>query len=179
MDLLATLSAQLEQLRKQAEKIDSLQDKGPPQDWFDSHLFSFHSPNLADYVAEAQRNLNHLRQAKLSTASKQRLVQHLSEQTTALTRAFRNVDIRQKQHHKTLPPKALIRKVTVSSQQLYQRLSEIQDFERRLLDMIAIAGKDNSPDTVQRTLALHARLGRCRQALSEVEQQIQDLEKRN
>ena len=45
--------------------------------------------------------------------------------------------------------------------------------------MIALASRDNSADAIQRTLALHARLGRCRKALSDIELQIQQLEQRN
>ena len=55
---------------------------------------SCRSPHLTDYVTEALRNLAHLDDARLSTAAKQRLVQRLSEQTTALTQAVRHVDVR-------------------------------------------------------------------------------------
>ena len=178
MDLLATLSHQLQQLWQQAEQIDLQQVAGRPQNWFDSALFSCRSTELSDYVAEAQRNLTHLQNSALSLTAKQRLVQRLSEQTAALTRAFRNVDTRKKPAGKA-KVKALVQRVSASSQQLYQQLSEVQQFERRLLDMIALASRDNSADAIQRTLALHARLGRCRKALSDIELQIQQLEQRN
>lgn len=178
MDLLATLKHQLQQLRQQAEQLDAKPMAGKPQNWFDSGLFNCRSPHLADYVADAQRNLRHLSDTKLTTATRQRLVQRLSEQTSALTQAFRNVDTRKTPGAKSTKAKAVLQQVNTSSQQLYQQLSDIQEFERRLQDMIALANRDNSPDAVHRALALHARLGRCRKALFDVEQQIQELERR-
>ena len=178
MDLLGTLSHQLQQLRKQAESIDLKRVMGKPQNWFDSALFSCRSTELSDYVGEAQRNLQHLRDDRLSEAAKQRLVQRLSEQTSALTQAFRNVDTRRMPGAKA-KVKAVVQQISSSSQQLYQQLSEVQQFERRLLDMISLANRDNSAEAVQRALALHARLGRCRKALFDIEQQIQQLEQRN
>lgn len=178
MDLLATLLHQLQQLWQQAEQIDLQQVAGKPQNWFDSALFSCRSPHLTDYVAEAQRNLRHLQDSNLSSMAKQRLVQRLSEQTSALTRAFRNVDTRRKPTSKS-KLKAVVQQISASSQQLYQQLSDTQEFERRLQDMISLANRENSAEAIQRTLALHARLGRCRKALSDIERQIQDLERRN
>lgn len=178
MDLLATLSHQLQQLWQQAEQIDLQQVAGRPQNWFDSALFSCRSPHLTDYVGEAQRNLRHLQDSNLSSMAKQRLVQRLSEQTSALTRAFRNVDTRRKPTSKG-KLKAVVQQISASSQQLYQQLSDTQEFERRLQDMIILANRENSAEAIQRTLALHARLGRCRKALSDIERQIQDLERRN
>jgi primosomal replication protein N'' len=179
MDLLATLSHQLQNLKQQAEKIDMQYVSGRPQNWFDSALFSCRSPHLTDYVIEAQRNLQHLQRSTISEQAKMRLVQRLSEQTAALAQAFRNVDVRRKPANKTTKIKAVVQQISASSQQLYQQLSDTQEFERRLLDMISLASRDSAADAVQRTLALHARLGRCRKALSEIERQIQDLERRN
>lgn len=178
MDLLATLHHQLQQLWQQAEQIDLQQVAGKPQNWFDSALFSCRSPHLTDYVSEAQRNLRHLQDSRLSNIAKQRLVQRLSEQTSALTRAFRNVETRRKPTSKG-KLKAVVQQISASSQQLYQQLSDTQEFERRLQDMISLANRENSTDALQRSLALHARLGRCRKALSDIERQIQDLERRN
>lgn len=179
MDLIATLQQQLQQLKQQALDIDAHATPGKPQNWFDSSVFSCRSSELCDYVKEAQRNLQHVKQAKLSDSARLRAVQHLAEQVSALTRAFRNVDVRRKVRSNKVNVKAVVQHVSASSQQLYQQLSDIQQFERRLLDMIAMANRDDTPAGVQRTLALHARLGRCRQALSDIERQIQDFERRN
>ena len=179
MDLLDTLAEQLKNLQQQAQQIDAAPAAGKPQNWFDSTLFSCRSIALADYVAEAQRNLALLRRKQLSDASRLRLVQRISEQTAALTQAFRNTKIRRKNYSKTSKVKEVLTQISANSQQLYQQLSDIQEFERRLQDMIHLAERDTSTEGVQRTLALHARLGRCRKALSETERQIQDLERRS
>ncbi|MGI5309433.1 primosomal replication protein PriC [Rheinheimera sp. WS51] len=177
MQLTEILNQQLIQLRQQAEATDLKRPYGKPQNWFDSDLFSCRSASLADYVAEAQRNLKHLTEARsMSVLAKQRLVQRLSEQTSALTQAFRNIGLHQ-QAFKRQAAKQVIEKVTMSSQQLYQQLSDYQGFERRLLDMISLASRDDSTEQVQRILVLHQRLGRCRKAISAVEQQIQDYER--
>lgn len=73
-----------------------------------------------------------------------------------------------------------------SSQQLYQSLSEHHEFERRLMDMLANKEKELSsnartqnPLLSQEILALHQRLGRCRQAISKIERNIELTEKRS
>lgn len=179
MDLIATLQQQLQQLKQQASDIDAQPTSGKLQNWFDTNVFSCRSSELSDYVKEAQRNLQHVKQPHLSDVARLRAVQHLAEQVSALTRAFRNVDVRRKIRSSKSSVKAVVQQVSASSQQLYQQLSDIQEFERRLQDMITLASRDSTDSGVQRTLALHARLGRCRQALSDIERQIQNLERRN
>ena len=62
-------------------------------------------------------------------------------------------------------------------QALYQKLSETHVFERRLLDMLELEQRQlsggSSDTSADRVLAIHARLGRCRKALSELEVEIQ------
>lgn len=178
MDLSHTLAHQLQQLRQQAEQADAVQRPGKPQNWFDTNLFSCRSPNLADYVAEAQRNLQHLRDSPaLSAASTQRLVQRLSEQVNALTQAFRNITVRRAPSLTRTKVTQVLQQSSVSVQQLYQQLSDYQEFERRLLDMLSLESRHNNDEQVPRSLALHARLGRCRKAISDVELHIQQLER--
>lgn len=177
--LTTVLQQQLSQLRQQAEETDLKQPYGKPQNWFDSALFSCRSANLAEYVAEAQRNLTRLTTSTaLSALAKQRLVQRLSEQINALTQAFRNIGLHQ-QTFSRRTAKKVVENITASSQQLYQQLSDYQGYERRLLDMISLASRNTSAEQVQRTLLLHQRLGRCRKAITEVEQQIQYYERQN
>lgn len=174
------LKAQLEQLLEWAQQLDRKKKPGKPQHWFDSGLFSCHSPDLADYVLDSLRHLHHLQQqgAHLSTAARQRLTERLNEQVSALTLAFRNSDLRQQ--HTTMPrTKAVVQQLTATSQQLYQQLSEYQQFESRLLDMVRLAERDTSSEATHKTLTLHARLGRCRKAINEVEHAIQQLEAGN
>lgn len=176
---LQRLEQQLQQLWHQASELDRQLQPGKPQHWFDSSLFSVHSPYLADYVAQSQRHLAHLRAqgSQLSAAAQQRLTERLQQQINALLRAFVNSSTRQK--HSGRPQqrtKAVVQQLSASSQQLYQQLSEYQQFESRLKDMLQLAERDQTAEGTARRLALHARLGRCRRAIDEVEQQIQRLE---
>jgi len=177
MSALQLLASQLHELYQRACTIDSKRQPGKPQDWFESGLFSCHSPDLADYVADARRNLKRLsdNQPPLSAASQQRLAEHLAAQVNALTRAFSNQQTRSKfqrgvKLQRDQEKKPVANKSTTIN--LYQQLTDFQQFERRLLDMIEQADRYSSNDNANRTLALHARLGRCRKAISEVEQAI-------
>lgn len=182
MSALQLLASQLNELYRRACAIDSKRQPGKPQDWFESGLFSCHSPDLADYVADAKRNLQRLsnNEPVLSANSQQRLAEHLAAQVEALTRAFSNQQTRSK-FQRTVKISSLqkspeqaetppgLKRSTVS---LYQQLTDFQQFERRLLDMIEQAGRYSSDENANRILALHARLGRCRRAISDVEQAI-------
>ena len=77
MSALQLLAGQLNELYQRASAIDAKRQPGKPQDWFESGLFSCHSPDLADYVADAMRNLKRLsdNQSTLSPASQQRLAE--------------------------------------------------------------------------------------------------------
>lgn len=174
---ISQLKAQLQQLLSWAQQLDIKKKPGKPQHWFDSSLFSCHSPDLADYVLESLRHLEHLQQQgeQLSSAARQRLTERLNAQINALTLAFRNRDSRHLAAV-NLRTKAVVQQLAANSQQLYQQLSEYQQFENRLLDMVRLAERDTSSDATHKTLALHARLGRCRKAINEVEQAIQQLE---
>lgn len=174
------LRALLQQLLDWAKQLDSKKKPGKPQHWFDSALFSCHSPDLADYVFDSLRHLEHLQQQAdtLSSAAKQRLIERLNQQVAALTLAFRNKDVRQLSFTPQRT-KAVVQHLAANSQQLYQQLSEYQQFENRLLDMIRLAERDTSAEATNKTLALHARLGRCRKAIHEVELAIQQLEAGN
>ncbi len=175
---LQQLATQLDQLLSWAQQLDRQKRPGKPQHWFDSALFSCHSPDLADYVLDSIRYLKHLQQQgeQLSPAAKQRLIERLNEQVSALSQAFLHHQVRQ-QHQLVSPvrSKTVVQQIAASSQQLYQQLSEYQQFESRLLDMIRVAEQQQSDDT-SRVLALHARLGRCRRAIDEVELAIQQQE---
>lgn len=176
---LTLLKQQLEQLLNRAENTDLQRSPGQRQHWFDSALFSHHSPDLADYVRESLHHLQHLtlHGANLSSAARQRLTEHLHAQINALTQAFRNEQTRK--DHQQLSIKRtqhVVKKLAANSQQLYQQLSEYQQFESRLQDMVRLAQRESGSEATQKALALHARLGRCRRAIDEVEQAIQKLE---
>ncbi|WP_445428696.1 primosomal replication protein PriC [Alishewanella sp. HL-SH05] len=173
------LQAQLQQLLSWAQQLDRQRKPGKPVHWFDSALFSCHSPDLADYVQDSVRNLNRLQQQAdhLSTIAKQRITERLNEQISALTQAFRLNQVRQQhQHVAASRSKAAVQQLAVTGQQLYQQLSEYQQYESRLLDMVRQAERESDAEATNRTLTLHGRLGRCRKAIYEVELAIQKLE---
>ena len=73
----------------------------------------------------------------------------------------------------------------LNSHQLYQKLTEHHEFERRLMDMVAEreamrakCKKHESEKLSIEVLTLHQRLGRCRRAISTIERDIEQVEKR-
>jgi primosomal replication protein N'' len=59
---------------------------------------------------------------------------------------------------------------------MYQKLSEYHEFARRLQQMVHESAQRNESPDMQ--LAIHARLGRCRKAISALEAEIQWYEQR-
>ena len=196
--LTSQLEQQLLQLASQASQIDQQAPAWQRRDWFDSELFQCHSPQLLDYVQEAMQLLQRLQQLPRGSAelliiqqqNQQRLAEKLSAQMQALGRAFSCLDVRQREKGKKRPVKStaqtpspqrqraghLLSELGGSHQALYQKLSETHEFERRLLDLIHQAAREQLDPA--RQLALHARLGRCRKAISQLEAEIQWLEQK-
>jgi primosomal replication protein N'' len=202
------LEQQLLTLAGQASRIDQAAPAWQRRDWFDSELFQCHSPQLLDYVQEAMHLLSRLQQPprghgelyRIQQANQQRLAEKLAAQIQALTRAFSCLDIRQREKGKwrtrtdkttttsklTAQQQAtaaqrqragqLLAELGGSHQALYQKLSETLEFERRLQQLIQQAAIEQHEPA--RQLALHARLGRCRKALSQLEAEIQWLEQK-
>ncbi|KGJ96328.1 primosomal replication protein PriC [Colwellia psychrerythraea] len=80
----------------------------------------------------------------------------------------------------------MTKSVLLTSHQLYQQLNEHHEFERRLMAMITereqqrIQSRHANTDKLSHeVLALHQRLGRCRKAISSIEQNIKRAEKNN
>lgn len=196
---LAALEQQLLKLANQASRIDEAAPSWQRRDWFDSELFQCHSPQLLDYVQEAMQLLKRL-QAPVrdhkdyqlfQQQNQQRLAVKLAAQLEALSRAFSCLDVRQRENGKwrkakvakataTAPERhragQLLAELGGSHQALYQKLSETHEFERRLQQMIHEAAQQQQQPELQ--LALHARLGRCRKAISQLEAEIQWLEQK-
>lgn len=176
MSALSELKQRLVQLREQARTLDQAPMPGKPLDWFQTDLFSCHSPYLTDYVDEALQQLKRLElynsgQQAVSTEHQQRLAERIAAQCNALTRAFANSQTRKNFKVGKRKAQKVLQQITQSSRDLYQQLSQYKEFEQRLEDMLRLAQQQNHE--VQQQLALQARLGRCRRAISEVEQQIQ------
>ncbi len=82
--------------------------------------------------------------------------------------------------------KKAVQAITQSSQNNYQKLAEHHEFERRLATMIAEREFERAKCKEKRSqqltleiLKLHQRLGRCRQAISQIERDIERAEKRS
>lgn len=189
------LERQLTQLAGQAVLVDRKFGNTPPADWFATRLFQTHSPHLLDYVQESQQVLHRVQQMPSNHPGFRLLLDKLVLQLDALTRAFATAGLREKETRRRRRPKAdataksptpasaerqrageLLKQLGGTTHALYEKLSEYHEFERRLLQMIDEATR--TTDDVPRQLALHARLGRCRKAIAELEAEIQWVEQR-
>jgi len=178
---------------------------------FNKHLFHTESDLFCDYVDEARTKLNEFirlsnKKDKQSFIAKERLqhvLDHLEQQINAIHNAFSSnsslhqaakisFDAHKKARHKRVQryqasqPKLqqLAQSVMLSSHQLYAKLSEHHEFERRLLLMISQREEQRKQSKglqinklSAEVLALHQRLGRCRKAISEIERKIEMSEK--
>lgn len=166
---------------------------------FSQDLFRADSDNFLPYIEEVSERLTKVE--SLCEQGRWSLVNDalplIEQQMIALSHAI-NAD--QARHHdasrKLLQREIVsstkhnyqqaVQAVVKSSQELYQSLSEHHEFERRLATMIAerdtqraTASGDLLNKITQEILALHKRLGRCRQAISAIELDIERAEKRN
>lgn len=164
----------------------------------DSHLFaetlfSTNSELLVPYVVEIQKKCHELK--RLLDQHKNSLSQHrliLIEQqiSSVITAIEANSSINKagnitlnanKQRNYKKAAQSLFQPI----QSLYSKLSETIEFERRLLVMLAekqqlltLATPAKNAQATNDVLIIHQRLGRCRQAISKIERQIEMQEKR-
>ena len=192
------ITAVLDNLAEKAKTIDLeneqtkshylLKDK----DIFSEALFATNSDKIYDYVNEIQVKTIELsrllRNGKIELS--QSRLQNIEQQITAIMNAIRsNKSIHQEAQYRLTAINArrykkAAKELFKSSQALYQQLSEHHEFERRLLALLserellrvnATSSKANKISS--EVLALHQRLGRCRQAISKIERQIEVSEK--
>ncbi|WNC71154.1 primosomal replication protein PriC [Thalassotalea psychrophila] len=202
LDQLETDANAADQANKQRKSHYYLQDEA----MFDEKLFPITSSSYYAYVKYTQKRLDHLQQL-LNTKHRDfcdALMAELEEQISSLITAIKSNDSRHHDSEYRLDRRNRLNKqktqakakhtakfknqakaVLMSSHQLYAKLAEFQGFERRLQEMIRIKehelAKTKKHDTAtmqQEILTLHQRLGRCRKAISDVEKQIEDSEKR-
>ncbi|BCG10480.1 primosomal replication protein PriC [Buttiauxella agrestis] len=142
---------------------------------FDSKLFSTHSTQLKDYLSEVQANLEQLQLSVKVGRTEQvaYLAEKLVAQIAALQRELATVKMRKND------PQPVV------AENLYEKLSTHQDYERRIQIMISdresqlslqatLAGQQK----LQKELAaLEGRLQRCRQALTRIERAIERRER--
>lgn len=165
-------------------------------DVFNSSYFYTKSDELKDYIKELENNVNRLATVN-DTTHAEYLTERISVQFTCLKNFYNSSYLSKKYtsqnkqlFSKVNRVKQMAAKATQSSQELYQELSKLQEYERRLLDMVtekqsmlnqAQQGRISNTQKTElqnQVLVTQQRLGRCRKAISGVEEQIQRLDTR-
>lgn len=170
--LLQQLEVQLEQL---AHAVEPHANKRTAQARFDHQLFHCHTTRLGDYLLEIRKTLAQLTQSVNDnrTESVAWMAERVVLQMSALQREIATQKMRSSEHG-PVPIK----------ENLYEKLAEHQDFERRLRAMIGdreslLAQQETlrQQQQLQRELAaLEGRLQRCLQALKRIERAIENRE---
>lgn len=186
-----TLQAQFQALKTQLDHVSIL-----PEQWFSRndlfHSSSFYtrSDELRDYINELAKNVE-----KVATIQDPDMLIHVTERIATQFACFRgllnSIELNTKNktynrtHRKRLDKvKQFAKQAAKSSQSLYKELSELQEFERRLVEMVAekqatlsrYQGQAQRQSLQEQVLVTQQRLGRCRKAISQVEEQIQKLD---
>ena len=171
---------------------------------FSQTLFASQSDQFQPYIKEVQRRISEF--SRLVNANKielsKVLLQQIEQQISAISNALQSneamhqaaklsYDANNKVRIKNAKVKQankyseLTKKIMLTSHQLYQKLTEHHEFERRLMDMLAerevMRSKCKSHESEKlsnEVLTLHQRLGRCRKAISTIERDIELAEKR-
>ncbi|WP_199636549.1 primosomal replication protein [Serratia sp. PAMC26656] len=161
-----------QQIAALAAEVTPRGDAPIPQARFDAALFSNRGTRLRDYLAEVQRNFVQLQTAANDSRISQVafLAEKLVAQITALQRELATQALRRKNQ-----PKEVV------AVDLYHKLAEHQDYERRLMSMIqdreSLLGRQTTFAAQQKLqhelAALEGRLVRCRQALARIERSIE------
>ncbi|WP_077338083.1 primosomal replication protein PriC [Pseudocolwellia agarivorans] len=161
---------------------------------FSIDLFSTNSDLFIDYVKEIKNKTAQLERLIKNTNDElsKYQIDILEKQITSLHNAFQsNSNIHNEAQNrlnaiKNQRYKKAVKAVIQPTKNLYQNLSEHHEFERRLSQMLhdkeqeRIKAPKNTVDKLsQEVLALHQRLGRCRQAISKIEAEIVKFESRN
>jgi len=192
------IHAILDQLDEQAKQVDQQNKHSKSHkiiqenDIFSEKLFNTHSDLFHPYIAEVKSKTNEL--SRLLIANKNALAHSrlliIEQQISALRNALNaNGALHKEPEQRLVAMKARRYKkaaqaVMQSSHNLHKQLNETFEFERRLLEMIQIRERQNHNISAKQTkqfteeiLALHQRLGRCRQAISKLEREIAQSEK--
>ncbi|WP_440873987.1 primosomal replication protein PriC [Thalassotalea sp. PLHSN55] len=202
MSLLALqrLQTVVDQLAEQAARVDKknahtkahrlLTDNA----LFSDDLFVTYSDKFMPYIDEINRKIHELnrlidKNKKEFAFNQLPLVERqISSLVTALN-ANKSMHVEAQYRlnaFKSKRFKKAAQSVMQSSHELHQKLAETREFERRLAQMITDREHQrtqNSQSVAQQNLtkeilALHQRIGRCRQAISKIERQIELSEKR-
>lgn len=189
---IATLQSQVAFLETQVQNSKlTYQNWFRSSDIFNSSYFHTQSDDIKDYVKEIKTNIERLAKVKDQTHA-----DYLSDMIAHQFGCFKNLlnsgDLNSKyaahrgKHIKLQQRvKNIAQQATQTSQSLYEELSKLHEYERRLIDMVADkqaslnqhAGANKS-ELQQQVLLTQQRLGRCRQAITGVEDKIQQLDSR-
>jgi primosomal replication protein N'' len=160
---------------------------------FSLDLFNTSSDLFIDYVREIKQKIEQLKRllkSKNEVLSKYQ-IQQLEKQISSLHNAFlSNSNIHNEAQHRlnavSRRNKKAVQAIMKPSKTLYQDLSEHHEFERRLLQMLQDkelerkkANNSLLSKLSQEVLAIHQRIGRCRQAITKIESEIVRLESYN
>jgi len=193
----------VEQLKQQAKLIDNINAKNKAHKMIENNslfsigLFSCDSDCFYPYTDELELKIHSLsrlikaKKIELSALALEKIEQQITALLTALNanntmheEAKIRLDVKITSI-KARQYKKAVQSVIKSSQELYQKLSQHHEFERRLLNMLNEKEQQRSSckssqrqEVSQEVLTLHQRLGRCRKAISLIERDIEFAEKR-
>jgi len=192
------IHAVIEQLNQQAIVVDQQNKHSKSHkiiqenDIFSEKLFLTHSDMFHPYIIEVKNKtdeLSRLLAANKNTLAHSRLLL-IEQQISALRTALNSNSTLHKEPEQRLVAmkarryKKAAQAVMQSSHNLHKKLNETFEFERRLIEMIQErelqrqhANVKRSKQLSEEVLALHQRLGRCRQAISKLEREIAQAEK--
>jgi len=200
----------LMRLAREAKQIDAInsQDKShrliENNNLFSPSLFFSQSDRYLPYVEEVEHKVTEFKRLVASNKIElsKALLEHLEQQVSAISTALhanstmhqaaklsftanKKVRIKVAKTKQVNKYRDLAKKVVLNSHQLYQKLSEHHEFERRLMDMLMekeqLRLKCKTHENAKLSadvLTLHQRLGRCRKAISIIERDIELVEKR-
>ncbi|WP_115718030.1 primosomal replication protein PriC [Gallaecimonas mangrovi] len=183
IDGLNRLQHTLSELRQLAQKADGLRAKegklakNPNRALFLEGLFRQKGRAFEPYVDELQQSLDELQQQaeNLSQRAITARLEHFETRFTALNRAIRQQRLTDDTGANVRP---ILNAVVGRYRPLYEKLKEYKDYERRLDQKIRQL-KNDSFMTMQHQaeiLRQYQRLGRCRQAITELEERLESLE---
>ncbi|MGK2889582.1 MAG: primosomal replication protein PriC [Candidatus Malihini olakiniferum] len=163
------LQALEQQLALLAQAVTPLADRPLAYSRFDRQIFQSHGTRLRDYLSEVEQNFQALRHLVEEDCTER--VAFMTERLVAQIGALQAL-----RRQEETP-------VAIASD-LYQKLAEHQDYERRLNLMIQdresqldIAVTLSAQQQLQREIvALEGRLAFCRQALLRLERKVEKLE---
>jgi len=210
MNSIERLSVLLKTLDTKAKQIDTKNTQAKAHqliennNLFSATLFFSQSDKFSPYIKEIERRLTEL--TRLVKANKIKLskvlLQQIEQQISAISNALQSnsimhqaaklsfdanskVRIKRAKAKQANKYKEITTNLIMNSHQLYQKLTQHHEFERRLMDMVSeresmrVKCKSHESKKLStEVLALHQRLGRCRKAISTIEHDIELVEKR-